>query len=334
MGRSESGVNTVKEEEIMAVATNALVQSNRQPTFTQVISSESYQKMLSSAIQDETLKQQFVTAIVSAVSSNEKVAACTPKSIISAGLKCVSLGFMPGGDLGDAYLIPYGNTCTLQLGYKGLIRLAQRSGQCKTINMGIVQKGQTVHVDQLTGDVTISGEPEEVDSPAIGYFAFLRLNGSGFEKTEYMTKQQAIAHAARYAKTSFDKETFKRFEQFRETGEGMTQAEAERLESGVYYSNFDQMAMKTVLRRLLLRWAPMSLQYQQMLEEDEKAERGDIASDLNIDFAGQQNAKPEPAPKEEVIVQDETMEKPVAKKARAAKKVETPAATVEDDFFN
>lgn len=314
----------------MANAMNTLVQSNKQPTFTQVISSHSYQNMLESAIQDENIRRRFVTAIISAVSGNDKIASCTPKSIISAGLKCVSLGFMPGGDLGDAYLIPYGQTCTLQLGYKGLIRLAQRSGQCKTINMGVVQKGQTVKLNQLTGDVEISGEPESPTAPAIGYFAFLRLAGSGFEKTEYMTKEQAIAHAKRYAKTSFDPETYKRYLQYEETGEGMTQKEYDSLsETAVYYANFDNMAMKNVLRRLLLTWAPMSLEYQQILEDDEKGDAsGTLLGNAAIDIAGESTSA-------KAVPVEATVSEPKAQeKAQKSRKQTVPQESAEDDFFN
>ena len=309
----------------MANAMNTLVQSSKQPAFTQIISSAGYQSMLSSAIQDEDVRRRFVTAIVSAVSANEKLAACTPKSILSAGLKCVSLGFMPGGDLGDVYLIPYGTTATLQLGYKGLVRLAQRSGQCQTINMGMVQRGQTVKIDQITGDMEIIGEPESPDAPAIGYFAFLRLKGSGFEKAEYMTKEQAIAHAKRYAKSEFDPEKLRLYELYMQTGEGLTQKEFEAMSAQVYYGNFDNMAMKNVLRRLLLRWAPMSLEDQQILKDDESASASaDSLVEINADIAGEetrQDEKPEEKPEG----------KPEQKKT--AKKQTEQKSTVDDDFF-
>ena len=302
----------------MANVTNSLVRKD--PSFTQIISSAGYQTMLASAIQDESTRKRFVTAIISAVSSNERLASCTPKSIISAGLKCVSLGFMPGGDLGDAYLIPYGQTCTLQLGYKGLIRLAQRSGQCKTINMGMVQQGQTVKIDQITGDMEISGEPDSPDAPAIGYFAFIRLKGSGFEKAEYMSKAQAIAHAKRYAKTEFDPDKLARYEHYIQTGEGMSQEEYESLSAKVYIGGFDTMAQKTVLRRLLLRWSPMSLEDRQILEEDEKGTPADSSGimEIDMDIAGEKTA----------TVQETQEEKPTPKpKKREATK------PVEDEFF-
>lgn len=308
----------------MANAMNTLVQSNNKPAFTQVISSAGYQSMLASAIQDEDTRRRFVTAIVSAVSSNEKLASCTPKSIISAGLKCVSLGFMPGGDLGDVYLVPYGQTATLQLGYKGLVRLAQRSGQCKTINMGMVQQGQQVKIDQITGDMEIIGDPVSPDAPAIGYFAFLRLKDSGFEKAEYMTKDQAIAHAKRYAKTNFDPEKYKQYELYEQTGEGMTQKEYDALSEGVYYSSFDQMAMKAVLRRLLLRWAPMSLEDRQIMEADESGNAGSSFMDISVDIAGESKA----AKQEEEQTEDKQVRKRQPK--ATVEKAEAP----EDDFFN
>lgn len=254
----------------MAQAKNSLVASGSRKdiSFSEYAKADASQKSLLMYIPDQRERARFTSAIISAVDSNPKIAACTNRSIMQAGLKCINYDFLPGGELGDAYLIPFDDKCTLMLGYKGLIRLAQRSGKVRTLNMGVVRKGQNVKRDYVTGDVTITGEPESPDADAIGYFAFIRLAGSGFEKTEYMTKQEAVAHAHQYAKSNFDKDLFAKYEKFLKTGEGLTKEEESKC-GGVYYTNFDAMAKKNVMRRLLLTWAPLSITDNQMLAHDE-----------------------------------------------------------------
>ena len=262
----------------MAYANNSLAPQQQAP-FSMIISSPNYQEMLSRTIQDDKKRQHFVTSIITAVAENENLGKCDPQSILSAGLKCLNYNFYPGGDTGDVYLVPYGNKCTFQLGYKGLIKLAQRSGVVKALNMDVLREGETVVVDRLSGDVVITGEPSSLDAPAIGYFAFIRLS-NGFEKVEYMSKAQAVNHAVKYASSNFDPILLSKYENYLRTGEGMTKQEAERQCKGVYYTNFDQMAMKNVMRRLLLRWAPLSVDMQQFIDSEGKVEPDDNDDDF------------------------------------------------------
>ena len=297
----------------MAKAMNSLMKvSSTTPSFSAWAKSEKAQRNLMQYFPSDKDRARFTSAIISAVSSNPAIGECTHQSIMAAGLKCINYDFLPGGDLGDAYLVPFGNQCTVVLGYKGLIRLAQRSGKVRTLNMGIVRRGQTVTRDTLSGDIEIIGEAEKPDAEAIGYFAFIRLAGSGFEKAEYMTKQDAVAHAERYAKTSFDPKLFEKYESFMRTGEGLSKEE-QKATGGVYYTNFDQMAMKNIMRRLLLRWAPLSISDQQMLKQDENpAEAFDMPgfeNDTDVDVT---DKEPVPEPSSE------------GKKAEIAE---------EDDFF-
>lgn len=302
----------------MAYANNSLAPQQQQAPFSVIISSPNYQEMLSRTVQDEKKRQHFVTSIITAVSENERLARCDPQSILGAGLKCLNYNFYPGGDTGDVYLVPYGSKCTFQLGYKGLIKLAQRSGVVKALNMDVLRDGETVVVDRLSGDVVITGEPKDIDAPAIGYFAFIRLS-NGFEKTEYMSKAQAVNHATKYASSNFDPILFAKYENYLRTGEGMTKQEADRQCSGVYYTNFDQMAMKNVMRRLLLRWAPLSVDMQQFINDEGKVE----TADDDDDFFGNDNIidgdTGEVMPKEEPAAHD-----PKAKKSAAE----------DADFFN
>lgn len=296
----------------MAYAQNTLAPAAQKAPFSMVISSPNYQKMLERSIQDEKKRQHFVTSIITAVAEDEKLAKCEPQSILSAGLKCLTFGFIPGGGTGDAYLIPYKDKCTFQLGYKGLIKLAQRSGVVKALNMDVLRKGETVVVDRLSGDVTITGEPESPDAEAVGYFAFIRLT-NGFEKVEYMSKAQAVNHAAKYASSNFDPIMLAKYEAYLRTGEGMTKQEADRL-TGVYYTNFDQMAMKNVMRRLLLRWAPLSTEMQQFLKEEGEP---NVAEDDFMDGAS--------------VIDGDTGEVVAKNNPSSAPKV---SAAEDDSFFN
>lgn len=302
----------------MAFANNSLVAQQQAP-FSVIISSPNYQEMLARTVQDDKKRQHFVTSIITAVSENERLAKCDPQSILSAGLKCLNYNFYPGGDTGDVYLVPYGNKCTFQLGYKGLIKLAQRSGVVKALNMDVLREGETVVVDRLSGDVVITGEPKDIDSPAIGYFAFIRLS-NGFEKTEYMSKAQAVNHATKYASSNFDPLLFAKYENYLRTGEGMTKQEAERQCGGVYYTNFDQMAMKNVMRRLLLRWAPLSVDMQQFINDEGKVE----APEDDDEFFGDSNVID--GDTVEVLPKEEVADKPAPKPRKTA--------ADNDDFFN
>lgn len=300
----------------MANATNSLVKRSAAipSSFRAFARSEKSQNALMSYFPSERDRARFTSAIITAVEQTPQIANCTYESVMSAGLKCVNYDFLPGGDLGDAYLIPFGNRCTVMLGYKGLIRLAQRSGKVKTLNMGVVREGQTVSTDFISGEVTVGGVPKSPDADALGYFAFIRLAGSGFEKTEYMTKQEAVAHAERYAKSSFDAATLAKYETYLKTGEGMSEEEVSKL--GVYYTNFDQMAQKNVMRRLLLRWAPLSVSDNQMLMHDENP-----AEPIEL---------PEFGVSEEAALQEKTANAPVQKALSIEDKNEGDA---EANFF-
>lgn len=305
----------------MATATNTLVQSNKQNvSFGSYAKSEKAQQGLMAYIPDQKERAMFTSAIVGAVASNPTIATCTNESIMSAGLKCMNYGFLPGGETGDVYLIPFGDRCTVMLGYKGLVRLAQRSGRVRTLNMDVVRKGQTVVKDFLTGDIAITGVPESPDAEAIGYFAFIRLSGSGFEKAEYMTKAEAIAHAKKYAKSKFDPAILERYEQYMQTGEGMTQKEAESL--GVYYQHFDTMAQKNVMLRLLKRWAPLSVTEQRMLAEDENPGEA-------FDMPGFESQPEQPDSVAEPVTTGAS-----ANRVKRPKDVTPAGDAAGDDFFN
>lgn len=243
----------------------------KQP-FTAVISSTGYQNMLQAAIQDTKTRQTFVTALTAAVTANPLLANSDPKSIVSAGLQVVALGLSPSPSMGEAWLIPYGDKCNMQLGFKGLLKMAIRTGFYVDVDAIEVRDGEYKGRDKRNGKPTfefVESDDEALSKPIAGYLASFEMT-NGFTKTVYMTKQEVMNHAKRYSK-AFDSALFGKYETYLSTGEGMTADELRKC-SSPWYSNFDQMAKKTVLIRLFKRWGFMSTEMQEAFDSDEKTE--------------------------------------------------------------
>ena len=196
---------------------------------------------------------QFVTSLVSAANNDRNLAACEPQSVVTAALTAASLDLPVNSNLGFAYLIPYTNhetnetSCQFQMGYKGFIQLAQRSGFYKTINAADVREGEIVKQDRLSGKIEfawIDDDAEREKKKIIGYVAYFRLL-NGFEKTFYWTREKCEAHAKKYSKA------------YAKYG------------SGLWKDAFDDMAKKTVLKLLISKFGPLNTQLQKALAEDQ-----------------------------------------------------------------
>lgn len=196
---------------------------------------------------------QFVTSLVSAANSDKNLASCDPSSVVTAALTAASLDLPVNSNLGFAYLIPYKNgregktSCQFQMGYKGFIQLAQRSGFYKTINATDVRDGEVVEQNRLTGEIEFNWIDDEVErdkKPVVGYVAYFRLL-NGFEKTFYWTKEKCEAHAKKYSKN------------YAKYG------------TGLWKDDFDGMSKKTVLKLLISKYGPLNTQLQKALAEDQ-----------------------------------------------------------------
>ena len=217
--------------------------------FSQVIAMPSYQTMLANAIQDPTRRQRFITTVISAVNATPELKNCTPDSIITAALQMESLGLQTG--MGDAYLIPYGDKATFQLGARGYITLAMRSGAYEDIDTIEIREGEFKGRSKKNGRPMfefIEDEEDRESRPIIGYLAYFTLL-NGFYAQEYFSKEKVIQWAIRYSQ-SFDVDLYKRYVECQETGEIMSKDE-QRLCRTPWISHFDGMAEKTVLKRLL-----------------------------------------------------------------------------------
>lgn len=182
---------------------------------------------------------QFTTSLITIVNSNDRLAKCKPDTVLNAALTAASMDLPLNQNLGFAYIIPYGTEAQFQMGWKGYVQLAQRSGKYRTISSTPVYEGQLISIDPLKGMVWDWSKPSA--GTPVGYAAFFELL-NGFEKTLYMDMDTMTEHAKRYSKS---------------------------YTSGPWKDDFDKMAMKTVLKLLINRFGPMSTEMQAAIESDQ-----------------------------------------------------------------
>ncbi|GAA4328285.1 recombinase RecT [Flaviaesturariibacter amylovorans] len=203
----------------------------------------------------------FITSVLQIVAQNDLLRNCDPTSIYQAAAVAATLDLPLNNNLGFAYIVPYKqkkngqyvDVAQFQMGYKGFIQLAQRSGQFRTIAATPIYEGQIVEQNPLTGfrfDFTKKG------TKIVGYAASFQLL-NGFEKTLYATVEELNAHGKKYS------QTFKK-------GFGMWQ------------DNFDAMATKTVLKALLSKFAPLSIEMQTAALADQSIIRD--AETLDVEY--------------------------------------------------
>ena len=200
--------------------------------------------------------QRFISAIISATTTNPTLRECTNQSIVSSALLGEALKLSPSPQLGQYYLVPFndakqGKVAQFQLGYKGYIQLAIRSGQYKKLNVLAVKEGELVKYDPLFEEievVMIQDEEEREKAPTIGYYAMFELV-NGFRKTLYWSKKKMESHALKYS-----------------------QGYKKDIEKGWKYTfwskDFDGMAYKTMIRQLISKWGVMSIDMQTAYEAD------------------------------------------------------------------
>lgn len=200
---------------------------------------------------------RFISSIVSAVQATPALQECTNTSILSAALLGESLNLSPSPQLGQYYLVPYDNRkkgakeAQFQLGYKGYIQLALRSGQYKKLNVMAIKEGELIRFDPLNEEIEVNliqDEEAREEAPTVGYYAmFEYLNG--FRKSIYWSREKMVAHAKKFS-PGYQRD----------------------LEKGSQYTfwskNFDEMAFKTMLRQLISKWGVMSIDIVQAVDAD------------------------------------------------------------------
>lgn len=233
---------------------NSLVKQNQKQTFSAFLATDAMKKKINEMVGGEK-GQQFVTSIISAVSANPQLAECDNASIVSAALVGQALNLSPSPQLGQFYMVPFNDNkrgckvAQFQIGYKGYIQLAIRSGQYKKLNVLAIKEGELKRYDSLNEEIEvelIEDEEKRENAETIGYYAmFEYLNG--FRKTLYWSKAKMEQHALKYSMGYRAKKGYTFWEK-----------------------DFDGMAIKTMLRQLISKWGIMSidLTMQKALESD------------------------------------------------------------------
>lgn len=234
----------------MAVNNNLIQNAEKkQKPFSAAIQTSLYQNLIRNTLGDPKKSARFITAITSAVSANPNLQKCDAGSILSAGLLGESLNLSPSPQLGMYYIVPYSGKAQFQLGYKGYIQLAIRSGQYRRLNVMPVKQGELVRFNPLEEEIEINmidDETERENAPTMGYYAFFEyLNG--FRKAIYWSRDKMESHAKKYTKNY----------------------------NAFWGKDFDGMACKTMLRQLISKWGIMSVDMEKAFTSDMSVIRTD-----------------------------------------------------------
>lgn len=264
---------------------NEISTQAQKPKFSVMISTPGYQKLINNTLKDPKRAQRFISAITSAVAVNPALQECDPATVLSGALLGESLGLSPSPQLGQYYLVPYDNKkkgckdAQFQMGYKGYVQLALRSGYYKRLNVISVKAGELVRFDPLTEEIElnmIQDEDAREKEPTIGYLAmFEYLNG--FKKTIYWSREKMINHADRYSPAFSKNATGGKYPKvsFEDYCAKNYPKSDEWKYSSFWYKDFDSMAYKTMLRQLISKWGIMSIELQTAFEEDSKQEQAE-----------------------------------------------------------
>jgi len=204
----------------------------------------------------------FISSIINVVNGNDALSKADPQSVIMSAAVAATLDLPINPNLGFAYIVPYSGKAQFQMGYKGFIQLAMRTGQYKTINACEVYEGELKNFDRLTGMIELDYDAKKSEK-VIGYVAYFSMI-NGFEKMLYMTKDKIESHGKAYSK-SFSNS------------------------NGRWKKDFESMALKTVLKLLLSKYGFLSIDMQTAVTSDQG-----ILSDFEgnkIEFPDNEEAK-------------------------------------------
>ena len=240
------------------------------PKFSVAIQSDAYKNLINNTLNDPKRASRFIANITSAVSVNPVLQECDAATILSAGLLGEALNLSPSPQLGQFYMVPYEDkkrgckVAQFQLGYKGYIQLAIRSGQYRKINVLPIKEGELVSFDPMTEEIEVNLiEDDEVreKTPTAGYYAMFEYT-NGFRKAIYWSYKKMLNHADQYSK-AFSKKSYQ------DLKDGKIPEDQKWKYSSFWYKNFDDMACKTMLRQLISKWGIMSIEMQKALEYDQ-----------------------------------------------------------------
>lgn len=233
--------------------------------FQAVMNNSYYQTLLQNTLKEN--KGTFTTSLMELATSDESLLQCNPNALMTEALKAASLHLPLNKQLGQCYILPFKNhgvmTPTLVVGTKGYLQLAMRTGKYETINSDVVYEGELKGYDKVTGNLDLSGI--RTSNVPIGYFAYMKMK-NGFSKLLYMSLDEVCLYAKQYSPTVKFNDKL--------TPDGLKQLALIQAAKGVsdgvgWKSNFESMALKTVLRRLLSKWGELSIENNDILNIDE-----------------------------------------------------------------
>lgn len=270
------------------MVTSTQTQGKKKLGITEFLNMDAVKNQVNQAVGKNSMR--FMSSVISAVTVNPALKECTNKSILSAALLGESLNLSPSPQLGQYYMVPYGNKkegtkiAQFQMGYKGYIQLAIRSGQYRRINVLAIKEGELKYFDPLNEEIKvelmIDKWDEREEAPTIGYYAMFELV-NGFYKAMYWSKKQMLHHANKYSQ-AFSKDESEIKYKDKKTGKWVTKKKVsfadfeagnfpeddEWMYSSFWYQNFDGMAYKTMLRQLISKWGVMSIEMQNAFDAD------------------------------------------------------------------
>lgn len=233
---------------------NSLVAKKKATGFTAYLTADAVKEQINKVVGSKN-GTRFISSIVSAVNNNKELQTCSNASILSAALLGESLNLSPSPQLGQYYLVPFNNkdgkVAQFQLGYKGYIQLAIRSGQYKKINVLSIKEGELVRYDPLNEEIEVNlidDEEEREKAATIGYYAMFEYT-NGFKKAMYWSRAKMEAHALKYSA-------------------GYAADKRKGNQYTFWSKDFDGMAYKTMLRQLISKWGIMSIDLVTAIDAD------------------------------------------------------------------
>ncbi len=234
--------------------------ATQQKSLQQLMNSGAVMKKLNDVLGSEKKAASFVSSVISVANGNSMLRNANPMTVLGSAMVAATLDLPVVPTLGLAYIVPYKGQAQFQLGYKGLIELAERSGQFKNIIDEVVYEGQLIKKNKFTGEYEFDEDAKKSDK-VIGYMARMDLV-NGFSKTIFWSKEEVEAHA-------------KKFSQAFRGGK-----------TSPWQSDFDAMARKTVLKALFAKYAPKSVAIQNAIKFDQAVVKPNDSltdEDLQID---------------------------------------------------
>lgn len=283
----------------MAVG-NSLANRQRRSGLTAYLTQDAVKNQINNVVGGKN-GTRFISSVVSAVQANPQLQECTNPSILSAALLGESLKLSPSPQLGQYYMVPFNNNkkgckeAQFQLGYKGYIQLAIRSGQYKKLNVLAIKEGELIRFDPLNEEIEvklIEEEEKREEASTIGYYAMFEYT-NGFRKAMYWSKKKMEAHALKYSKGYKAKKGYTFWEK-----------------------DFDGMAYKTMLRQLISKWGIMSIDMMSAMDSDMAVIHEDGTKDYVETYEEE----------EETIVSEQDLHESVIEEPQTAKTMQDPSA--------